>query len=76
LGLFNVHFSFLSFTKGGSDPRSGDRGTDVMARCIQSTSDHRRETAMLREVVPLIHQVTQQECEFGRWQGEIFDPTA
>jgi LysR family nitrogen assimilation transcriptional regulator len=47
-----------------------------MARCIQSTSDHRRETAMLREVVPLIHQVTQQECESGRWQDDIFDPTA
>ncbi|AWY01979.1 hypothetical protein A8139_20030 [Marinomonas primoryensis] len=41
-----------------------------------STSDNRPETAMLRAVVPLIHQVTQQECESGRWQGDIFDPTA
>lgn len=51
-----------------------------MARCIhinvRSTSDHRPETAMLRAVVPLIYQVTKQECESGRWQGDICDPTA
>jgi hypothetical protein len=47
-----------------------------MARCIQSTSDNRPETAMLRAVVPLIHPVTQQKCESSRWQGDIFDPTA
>jgi hypothetical protein len=41
-----------------------------------STSDHRPETAMLRAVVPLIYQVTKQECESGRWQGDICDPTA
>jgi DNA-binding transcriptional LysR family regulator len=41
-----------------------------------STSQSRPETAILRAVVPLIHQVTQLECEAGRWQGEICDPTA
>lgn len=36
-----------------------------------STSKSRPETAMLRAIIPLIHQVTKQECKTGYWKGEL-----
>ncbi|WP_394181329.1 LysR family transcriptional regulator [Marinomonas posidonica] len=36
-----------------------------------STSLNRPETAMLRVIIPLIHQVTEQEFKAGRWQGRL-----
>jgi len=68
--------AFYYFTKRRIRSRSGDCGTDVMGRLYTYQLPITSWNAMLREVVPLIHQVTQQRVWVWSVQDDIFDSTA